>query len=139
MKSYSKITARYAETDMMGIIHHSVYPIWFEVARTEYIKNFGISYKELEEKGIMMPLIGLEVKFIIPIYYDDDVLVEAFNKKISPAKMIFGYNVLKSGDKSLLASGTTTHGFVDSKTFKPVNFKKNMPELFDSLKKSEEI
>ncbi|MFR3009310.1 MAG: acyl-CoA thioesterase, partial [Pseudoruminococcus massiliensis] len=65
MKCESKIVARYAETDQMGIVHHSVYPIWFEVGRTDFIKLTGMSYTELEESGVMLPLASLECKYIL--------------------------------------------------------------------------
>ena len=67
MKCESKIVARYAETDQMGIVHHSVYPIWFEVGRTDFIKLTGMSYTELEESGVMLPLASLECKYILPM------------------------------------------------------------------------
>ena len=63
-----EITARYAETDMMGIIHHSVYAVWFEAARTEFIKMTGISYTQLEKSGIMLPLSELCCKYILPVH-----------------------------------------------------------------------
>ena len=59
MKSESKIVARYAETDQMGIVHHSVYPVWYEVARTDFIKQVGMTYTQMEQIGIMLPLVEL--------------------------------------------------------------------------------
>jgi len=56
--SETEIIVRYAETDRMGIVHHSNYPIWFEAARTDFIKNLGMSYSKIEERGFMLPLIG---------------------------------------------------------------------------------
>ena len=64
MISQSKITVRYAETDKMGIVHHSNYPVWFEIARTDFIKALGVPYSVLEEKGLMLPLIGLSCRYI---------------------------------------------------------------------------
>ena len=68
MISETKIIARYAETDKMGIVHHSVYPVWYEVARTEGIKKIGISYSEMEKLGIMTPLSELNCKYIAVSY-----------------------------------------------------------------------
>ncbi len=126
-----KITARYAETDMMGIIHHSVYPVWFEAARTEFIKMSGTSYSELEKKGIMLPLTGLECRYIKPVHYEDVVTIETYLSKMSFAKIHFSYRVMLNGE--LMAEGKTFHGFVSSKDFKPVNIKKIMPELYEEL------
>lgn len=137
MKCEVHITARYAETDQMGIIHHSVYPVWFEAARTEFIKASGITYTQLEKNGVMLPLSELSCKYINPLHYEDDVIIEVTIKKVSYAKITFGYRVFLK-DK-LMAEGSTTHGFVNSETFKPVNIKKIMPNFYEKLKESESI
>ena len=116
------ITARYAETDQMGIIHHSVYPVWFEVARTEFIKTSG-----------MLPLSELTCKYIYPVHYEDNVTIRVNIEKLSFAKITFGYKVILDG--RVMSQGTTTHGFVDSNTFRPVNIKKVMPDFYEKLLK----
>lgn len=126
------ITARYAETDQMGIIHHSVYPVWFEVARTEFIKTSGITYTQLEKDGVMLPLSELTCKYIYPVHYEDNVTIRVNIEKLSFAKITFGYKVILDG--RIMSEGTTTHGFVDSKTFRPVSIKKVMPEFYEKLK-----
>lgn len=135
--SKTELTVRYAETDQMGIVHHSVYPIWYEAGRTDYIKMFGISYTEMEAAGVMMPLINLTCHYGIPAKYEDVVVVETGATKLSAAKMVLYYEVKRKSDGVLLGSGTTEHGFVDSKTFKPINVKKKLPELFAKI--SEDI
>ena len=131
--SKTELTVRYAETDQMGIVHHSVYPIWYEAGRTDYIKMFGISYTEMEAAGVMMPLINLTCHYGIPAKYEDVVVVETRATKLSAAKMVLYYEVKRRSDGVLLGSGTTEHGFVDSKTFKPINVKKKLPELFSMI------
>lgn len=135
--SKTELTVRYAETDQMGIVHHSVYPIWYEAGRTDYIKMFGISYTEMEAAGVMMPLINLTCHYGIPAKYEDVVVVETRATKLSAAKMVLYYEVKRKSDGVLLGSGTTEHGFVDSKTFKSINVKKKIPELFAKI--SEDI
>lgn len=135
--SKTELTVRYAETDQMGIVHHSVYPIWYEAGRNDYIKMFGISYTEMEAAGVMMPLINLTCHYGIPAKYEDVVVVETRATKLSAAKMVLYYEVKRKSDGVLLGSGTTEHGFVDSKTFKPINVKKKIPELFAKI--SEDI
>ncbi len=130
-KNFLEITARYAETDMMGIIHHSVYPVWFEAARTEFIKMTGTSYTELEKKGVMLPLASLECKYIHPVHYEDKVTIETTVRKLSFAKIEFAYRVILDGQ--VMAEGSTVHGFVSSETFRPLSLKKVMPELFDMI------
>ena len=126
-----EITARYAETDMMGIIHHSVYPVWFEAARTEFIKMTGISYSKLEKDGIMLPLASLECKYLRPVHYEDKVTIETRLSKLTYARIEFTYRVMLMGN--VMAEGSTMHGFVDSSTFRPVNLKMLKPELFSQL------
>ena len=63
MPSVTEITVRYAETDCMGVTHHAVYPVWFEVARTDYIKNAAVSYAEMERRGVMIPVTGISCPF----------------------------------------------------------------------------
>ncbi|HHZ06828.1 MAG TPA: acyl-CoA thioesterase [Clostridiales bacterium] len=136
MITKTKIVARYAETDKMGIVHHSVYPIWYEVGRTDFIKRFGTNYSTLEEAGMMMPLINLTCHYGLPAKYEDELIVETKLLKLSCGKITFGYSVYKQPANILIGSGTTEHGFVDSNTFKPINIKKFMPKLFNELKDS---
>ena len=130
MKTRTNIIARYAETDMMGIIHHSVYPVWYEAARTEYIKQFGISYSDMEKRGVMMPLTALSCKFAVPARYEDEIIIETVPVKLTPARITFSYTAIRAADGEILGSGMTEHGFVDSQTFRPVNVKKRLPELY---------
>lgn len=133
MESITKITARYAETDRMGIIHHSVYPVWFEVGRTDYIKQCGMSYSEMEKSGVMTPLSELHCKYFKPAYYEDRLLIKTTVSKISAARITFNYKVVNESTGELLCVGSTVHGFVDTNTFRPVNSKKALPEIFEKI------
>lgn len=128
-----KITARYAETDMMGIIHHSVYAVWFEAARTEFIKMTGTRYSELEKQGIMLPLSSIYCRYFLPVHYEDEVIIETRLEKLSAARIDFAYRVIRDG--KIMAEGKTEHGFVNSVTFRPMNLKKKYPVLFETLSK----
>ena len=143
MKTRTKIIARYAETDMMGIVHHSVYPVWYEAARTEYIKQFGISYSDMEKLGVMMPLTAFSCKFGAPAHYEDEIIIETVPVKLTPARITFSYTAIRAADWAKLGSGITEHGFVDSVTFRPINTKKRLPELYkqvlaDTINENEE-
>lgn len=131
MKCESNIVARYAETDQMGIVHHSVYPIWFEVGRTDFIKLMGITYSQLEESGVMMPLASLQCKYILPIKYEDEIKVETTVSNLKAAKIEFYYRVIRDG--VVCVEGSTVHAFVDSKTFRPINMKKINLSLYEKL------
>ena len=118
--SETHLTVRYAETDMMGIVHHSRYYPWFEVARTDFIKKIGMSYTEMEKMGIMLPLTETEV------------LVTCKMTKLTVARCEFTYEVYKLPEKKLMTVGKTGHGFVN-REFVPVNLKKLYPEIWNKM------
>lgn len=130
MANVTKLTVRYVETDQMGVVHHSMYPIWFEIARTDYIKAAGMSYSEMEKRGVMLPVTGISCRYKLPARYDDTLCITARITRFSPARIEFEYEVRRQGGDTILATGTSAHGFVDSKTFKPLNFKKAMPDFY---------
>lgn len=137
MHSRTKFRVRYAETDRMGIVHHSNYPIWYEMGRGDYIKMFGYNYREMEEQGIMTPLLNLNSSFVKPALYDDEIILRTKVILISAARITFSYTVKrieKDGTETELGYGTTEHGFVDANTFRPISIKKRMPELYEKIK-----
>lgn len=128
----TKITVRYAETDQMGIVHHSVYPIWYEAARTEAIKKIGITYSTLEKNGIMTPLVELNSKYILPAEYEDVLTINVEISKLTPARIVFEYQVFKEGIDKPINTGTTVHAWV-GKDLKPINLKKQYPDVFEKM------
>lgn len=126
------LVVRYAETDKMGIVHHSNYYIWFEMARSEFIKKIGINYSELEEENIMMPLVETHCKYYEGAKYDDKIRIETNVEELTPVKVIFAYNVIREKDNKLLAKGKTVQAFVNQ-NFKIINLKKNYNELWEKL------
>lgn len=133
MASFSEITVRYAETDCMGVVHHAVYPIWFEIARTDYIKSVGMSYSDMEKNGVMLPVTGISCRYHLPAKYDDTLIVKATVSRFTPARIEFYYCVTRKGEEQILCEGTSSHGFVDAESFRPLNFKKAMPELYERM------
>lgn len=133
MPNITEITVRYAETDCMGVVHHAVYPVWFEIARTDYIKAAGMSYADMEKAGVMLPVTGISCRYRLPAKYDDTLTITARVSRLTPARIEFSYTVTKKGE--VIATGTSSHGFVDSKTFRPLNFKKAMPEFYEVMEK----
>ena len=131
-----KITARYQETDKMGVIHHSVYPIWFEVARTELIKSCGHPYSELEKRGLLLPLFRLEVDYIHPVFYDDLVNVNCRVHMLTKTRITLHYEISRADDdeegKKLLCEGYTHHAFTNT-DLKPINITKEFLEVYEAL------
>jgi acyl-CoA thioester hydrolase len=114
----------------MGVVHHSVYPVWYEVARTDFIKLAGVSYSQMEDWGIMLPLIELSSKYIAPCTYEDELVVRVKIGELSPVKIEFVYEVFKNGQEKPINTGKTLHL---NKSFKPINLKKNHPTLFEKI------
>ncbi|MFZ5351753.1 MAG: acyl-CoA thioesterase [Bacillota bacterium] len=132
--SESKIRVRYAETDQMGVVYHANYYIWFEVARADFLRKFGMTYKDMEKQGVVMPVIETSCRYKLPAMYDDMLTVKAVIKELGLARMVFHYRVTRDEDGQLLAEGETHHAFTNSEK-KPVNMKKVKPELYELFKR----
>ncbi|MBQ7793411.1 MAG: acyl-CoA thioesterase [Clostridia bacterium] len=133
MKTTTLLEVRYAETDMMGIMHHSRYYPWFEVARGDFIKQIGMSYSEMEQMGIMLPLIESGAKYIEGLKYEQKAEVTCSLCELSAARCGFAYTVRRLSDGKITTTGITRHGFVAADTFRPINMKKKYPELYEKL------
>ena len=114
------IRVRYAETDQMGYCYYGNYAQYFEVARVETLRSFGVSYKDLENSGILLPVSEYNIKYILPALYDEQLSINCAIKEITEFKIIFDYKTHNEEDK-LLNFGSTTLVFVDKQTKKPVN------------------
>lgn len=130
----SKIKVRYVETDQMGVVHHSNYYPWFEVGRTEFIKQSGMSYSEIEKQGVMIPLVESYCKYIEGAKYEDELIIQTWIQELKGIKAVFNYNVIRERDGKILSKGSTTHAFV-GENFKIINLQKKHPELWDRLNK----
>lgn len=133
MITETQIVVRYAETDQMGVAHHSNYAVWFEQARTEFMRSLGITYGEMEKGGVMMPLTKLETVYKIPARYEDVLTVYTRAVRLSPVRIRLEYEARRADTARPLSFGATEHAFVDSKTFLPVNVKRRMPELYAKM------
>ncbi|HZK27843.1 MAG TPA: thioesterase family protein [Thermoclostridium sp.] len=130
MISRIKLIVRYQETDQMGIVHHSVYPIWFECGRTDFIKKVGLSYGQLEKNGVMLPLRSLKCNYYYPSHYDEEIFLKTRIANLTPSRILFYYEVFKKGFLKPIATGETEHVWVNT-DLKPVNMRKYRPDLFD--------
>ena len=135
MTSKTNLTVRYAETDQMAIVHHSNYPVWYEAGRTDFIKAMGMSYSEIEANGILFPLLELHCKYIQAARYEDVVIIETSLTKLTMVKAEFSYKVYRESDGMLLNTGSTVHGMV-TKELRPMNMKKEQPEIYQMMLKT---
>ncbi len=130
------LTVRYAETDRMGIVHHSNYPVWFEVGRTEFIRQNGISYSEVEGQGILLPLLELKCKFISSSTYEDKIIVRTSIKSYTKIRLNFYYEVFKESDMdNPITTGETVHVWTNA-GLKPINLQKCNEELYNIIVKN---
>lgn len=101
------VVPRYAETDKGGVIHHSVYPVWFEMGRTELLRANGVAYKDLETEGIFFVVAELRVKYRRPAFYDEELLLETICSNVTAGKIEHAYKLTRKSTGLLLAEGST--------------------------------
>ena len=125
------VRVRYSETDKMGYCYYGNYASVLEVGRVESLRSLGISYKSLEDNGIMLPVSEFQIKYILPAYYDDMLLIETKISAIKGVRIFFDYSIYNDNQK-LLASAMTSLVFIDSITKKPVAPPKELLSIIQS-------
>ena len=111
----AKDRVRFVETDLMGVVHHSNYLRWFEMARVEYLRTANVLLPDLIADGILFPITEVQCKYRQSAYFDEMIRVEATLVDFSRAKLCFSYRVVRETDNVLLAEGTTQNVFTDEK------------------------
>src|SRR4051812_4485303 len=106
-----QVRVRYAETDRMGLLHHANYFVYFEMGRTEFLRERGFSYREIEDSGHFLVIVDIGCKFKRPAYYDDLLTLRTIEARITHVKIVHQYQVLRDG--LLLAEGHSTLACVD--------------------------
>jgi acyl-CoA thioester hydrolase len=107
------LRVRYAETDKMGIVYYGNYFVWFEVGRTDLLRESGWSYREMEIEGFALPVIEAHCAYREPARYDDELEVRTTGALLSPVRVQFSYEVVRTADAATLATGTTVHATLD--------------------------
>ena len=120
MTEFNRISfrVRYAETDQMGYVYYGNYAQYLEMGRVAWLRELGISYRSMEEKGVMLPVISMHLDFKKPALYDDLITVETTLKKKPSVKIEFDYKIL-SEQGELLATANTVLAFIDMKKNRP--------------------
>ena len=127
----SHTVARYAETDMMGVIHHAVYPVWAEVARTELMASVGVSYSEVESSGIMLPVTEIRFQYKAPIFYENKVITNCAITQLDNRRVKIDYEMCV-GDK-VCCIGYTKHIFMSSSTRRSMRLDSEVLEKFKKI------
>ena len=117
--SVTQIRVRYAETDRMDVVYHSNYLVWFETARIQLLDEIGIPYRQIEDEGLLIPVLSATLEYLQPARFDDRLDIHLFMRRRPRARFDFEYEVRRGPD--LLARGTTSHGFMnrDGKGLRP--------------------
>ena len=127
--SETKIRVRYGETDQMGFVYYGNYPLYYEVGRTEALRQLGTSYKALEEDGILMPVIDMSVKYIASGRYDDVLTIKTIVREVPETRMKFVYEIYNEAGK-MINRGETTLIFLSKDRNRPVRCPGWLQELF---------
>jgi len=125
------IRVRYAETDQMNVVYYGNYAQYFEVARAESIRNLGLTYKEMESAGVMMPVVEMQTKFLRPAHYDDLLTIKTIMRELPVDHRILFEHEVFNQEKKLLTLGKVTLYFVKIGSFE----KTVMPETMRNLLK----
>ena len=108
-KSTSLVRVRYADTDKMGVAYHANYFVWFEVGRTDLLRTLGWSYREMEESGVILPVIRAECQYKQSSRYDDELEVRTEGRLVGRVRIEFAYQVVRVSDAVTTAVGRTVH------------------------------
>ncbi|MBX9851427.1 MAG: acyl-CoA thioesterase [Cytophagaceae bacterium] len=126
-----QVRVRYAETDRMGYVYYGNYATYLEVARVETLRYIGISYKEIEDSGIMLPVGEYKTKFIKPAKYDDLLTIRTYIKNKPGVRIVFEYEVFNQ-DNVLLNTAETTLVFVNSQTGRPCQAPEQLLKMMEA-------
>jgi acyl-CoA thioester hydrolase len=108
------VVPRYAETDKAGVVHHSVYPVWFEMGRTELLRTNGLAYTDLEQAGVFFVLSDLQIRYRRPAFYDEKLRLETRCSNVTAAKVEHTYKLMRCDDGTVLAEGSTVLACVNA-------------------------
>lgn len=126
------VRIRYSETDQMGVVYHGNYAQYLEIARVEWLRRLGISYKSMEENGVMLPVTELRLKFIKPACYDDILSIKITLLKRPFVRIEFDYEI-HNQNKELICTANTVLAFINCDSGKPIKCPSYLLEKFENL------
>ncbi len=131
------VRVRYAETDAMGVVHHSRYFVWLELARVEWLKSLEINYKDMEQQGFFLPVVQADLSYKSPAFFDDEIQIVLFPPEdYQRARFTINYQLFR--DETLIAKGFSVHAFINvqRRLIKPPEFFVEKMKLLGSLQKN---
>ena len=114
----TQVRVRYKDTDQMGIMHHSNYIVLYETARTEWLRDMGLTYAEIERRGVMSPIIEVQSRYYYPAFYDEVLTVKVMMDEMPAARLNIASEVYNEAGK-LINTGRVTLGFMNAQTRRP--------------------
>lgn len=129
MKSEIKIEPRYAETDQMGIIHHSVYPVWYEMARVKFCSDIGLPFHTIEQRGLGLAMVNMDLSYIKPVRFGETIKVITSLSEFSKVKLTFKYEIYNESNE-LINKGYTKLVWL-GKDLKPLNIYKSYTDIYE--------
>ncbi|MEI6184599.1 MAG: thioesterase family protein [Bacteroidota bacterium] len=124
----TQIRVRYAETDQMGVVYYGNYAQYFEVGRVETIRSLGMSYKALEDMGVMLPVVEMNIKYLRPAQYDDVLNIQSTIKELPDKHIIQFHQDIYNEAGKMITSGVVLLYFLDKESRKRVNIPKELHE-----------
>jgi acyl-CoA thioester hydrolase len=105
----TRVRVRYADTDQMGVVYYANYLVWFEIGRTEWLRDAGWNYREMEETGVTLPVIEAHCEYRQPARYDDEIEIRTTATLVTPVRLRFDYQAVRAAGGTLVAEGHTVH------------------------------
>lgn len=133
MYNKTNFRVKHHEIDLLGIVHHSFYPLWFEAGRNDFFKNNDLPNYKLNALNLYLPLLELTCDFKSPAKYGDEIQLITSLTDASFVKLKFNYKVLNKKNEKVIANGNTTHAWTNKK-LEPINLEKTYPEIYMKLK-----
>ncbi|MGE0041978.1 MAG: acyl-CoA thioesterase [Vicinamibacterales bacterium] len=127
-QSETRLRVRYAETDKMGVVYYANYLVWFEIGRTDWLRETGWTYREMEAEGLSLPVIEAHAEYRLGARYDDEIAVRTRASLASPVRLKFDYEIIRVADEARLAAGHTVHATID-RAGRPVRLPARVREL----------
>jgi acyl-CoA thioester hydrolase len=126
--STTRIRVRYGETDQMGMVYYGNYALYYEVGRVELLRQAGMTYRDLEEQGVLMPVTEFQVRYLRPARYDDEVIVQTTLRELPQTRITF-WSELRNVHGILLNAGHVKLAFVDASTMKATTVPESLMQL----------
>lgn len=131
----TKLRVRYAETDRMGYCYYGNFAAYFEVARVEALRSLGVTYKDLEDDGVVLPVLEYQIKYFKPAFYDEELRIETKIEEVKGARIYFSYTTFNEANEAINKAKTTLV-FVDYDTKRPMNPPKELVEVLSKATES---